>query len=136
MSDKKDYNEACINEVIQLIKNEEITLKDFNRIESAVKTHFNYENDQFEAEWEDVIDYVDYRLDYGERLALLRSLGVQEEDEVVDDFIKTMGVNTLDAKYRFELVMKLLKSSSSETELESWIKPEILEKIKYVQVDV
>ena len=82
MSDKKTYNEACINEVIQLIKNEEIDLKDFNRIETAVKNHFNHEEDQFEAEWEDVIDYVSYRLDYGERLSLLRELGIREEEEV------------------------------------------------------
>ena len=136
MSDKKTYNEACINEVIQLIKNEEIDLKDFNRIETAVKNHFNYEYDQFEAEWEDVIDYVSYRLDYGERLSLLRELGIREEEEVEEEFIKSMGINTLDGKYRFELLMKLFKASYSETELESWIKPEILEKIKYVQADV
>lgn len=132
MSDEKTYNEACINEVIQLIRNEEISLIDFNKIENEVKNHSNYEYDQFTAEWEDVVDYVEYYLGSWERETLLNLLGVKEVDEMNHE----IGVKTLDDRYRFELVMKLFKLSGNEMELESFIKPEVLEKLKDIQVDI
>jgi len=132
MSDEKIYNEACVNEVIQLIRDEEISLVDFNRIENEVKNHSNYEHDLYTAEWEDVLDYVEYYLGSWERETLLNILGVKE----VDETNREVGINTLDDRYRFELVMKLFKLSGNELELESFIKPEVLEKVKDVQINL
>jgi len=125
MSKQEEYNEVCINEVIQLINQNKISISDFNRIESSVKKNYNYEREKPTINVDDVLDYVTWRLNHGERESIIEALNVVEAKDIKDQH----GVNTLDGEYRFELLMKLFKLSSNELELESWIKPEILNKI-------
>jgi hypothetical protein len=125
MSKQEEYNEVCINEVIQLINQNKISISDFNKIESSVKNNYNYEREKPTINVDDVLDYVTWRLNHGERESIIEALTIQEAKDIKDQY----GVNTLDGEYRFELLMKLFKLSSNELELESWIKPEILNKI-------
>ena len=125
MSKQEEYNEVCINEVIQLINQNKISIRDFNRIESSVKNNYNYEREKPTINVDDVLDYVTWRLNHGDRESIIEALNVVEAKDIKDQH----GVNTLDGEYRFELLMKLFKLSSNEVELESWIKPEVLNKI-------
>jgi hypothetical protein len=128
---EKDYSDACLKEVIELLDSGKITIKDFNRLQNSVKDHHYYDEDIRDVEFEDVMEYLEWGLNSWERERLLMFLGVND-----DELKYGLGVKSLDDEYRFEMVMKLFKLGTSEKELESFIKPEILEKIKYIEVDV
>lgn len=128
---EKDYSVACLKEVIDLLDSGKITINDFNRLQNSVKLHHYYDEDVRDVEFEDVMEYLEWDLNSWERDRLLTFLGVND-----DELKYSLGIKSLDDEYRFEMVMKLFKLGTSEKELESFIKPEILEKIKYVEVDV
>lgn len=127
---EKDYSDACLKEVIDLLDSGKITFEDFNRLQNSVKEHFYYDEDVRDVEFEDVMEYLEWDLNSWERERLLTFLGIND-----DELKYSFGINTLDDEYRFEMVMKLFNLSTSEKELESFIKSDILEKLKYVIID-
>jgi hypothetical protein len=132
MNKEKDYNDACLKEVIELLESGNIDYKDFNKLQSAVKWHDYYDEDKPEIEFDDVLDYINWNMSHWERERLLEAMDVHEPETLKE----WVGVLTLDDEYRFNLVMRLFKGSCSERELESFIKPEALEKIKHILADV
>lgn len=132
MDESKEYNSVCVNEVINILETKEIELKDFRRLEDALKWHRYYEEEEKETSFADVIEYLNWNLSHYERERILDELNVDEEVDINE----LVGIKTLDDVFKFELLMKLFKTASSTTELESWIKPEILEKVKFVDADV
>lgn len=128
------YEEANIDLMVNILENCKMVYKDFARIESAVKEHGYFEN---EVEFDDVENYVKYT-DGWERSRIADALGLKTEEEIYDEvydevynkFHNDKSANTLDGLYRRELVEKLFSMASSELELESFIKPEVLAKLK------
>jgi hypothetical protein len=123
--EKKEYDDKIIKDVIKLIDDRDILGHDFIELEEALKGHYYHTKD--DADWGEVLEYIQYDLNGWERSDVLKVLGVKEYNEIFDNF----EVTTLDDKYKLELLMKLYKESSTTSELENMLKDSTNEKLKY-----
>ena len=136
MDKKKDggYDESLIDEIVAVLKEEdgkEISTRDYNRIESSVKEHYHYERD--DIDFDEIIEYCDWGMDYWERKQILDSLCVSDNNnDEVADMVADIRIETLDDEYRMELLLKLYKTTCSITELENMLRGSVLTKMSNV----
>ena len=122
----KGYDDALINEIIAVLETRDIEVSDFNKIQSAIKQHGYY--DQDEVEWDDVENYISWECDAWERQKLLEMMGCDEQDQP-HKLLQDVGIGTLDDEFRMELLLKMYKSTCSITELENMIRASHVEKL-------
>ncbi len=123
--EKKEYDDKIIKDVIKLIDDRDILGHDFIELEEALKGHYYHTKD--DADWGEVMEYLNYELDSWERAEVLEILGVREKNEILGQF----EAMTLNDTYKLEILMKLYKESSSISELENMLKDSTNEKLKY-----
>jgi hypothetical protein len=131
----KGYDDSLIEEIVAIIKDRndgrDITGEDFNKIQSAIKDHAYYDND--DVYFEEVQDYCSWNMDSWERKELLDTLGVSDNDtDEIHEMLSEVGIGSLDDEYRMQLLLKMYKSSCSITDLERMIRASELDKLNNV----
>lgn len=107
----KESNSVLVDKIVDLIDDDELTLKEFLKIQSAVKSHIFYDNDG-EIEFEDVKEYVSWAIDQDEWDCLKEIYG-ETYSSVFDD----IEVKTLDDEQRLQLLSKVYNETSNYPEL-------------------
>jgi hypothetical protein len=127
--------DEALSKMIELIGDMSLTNND--AIELREELDDNYRPDDLSSR--ELIDELEgHYLDGWEKQELLEMCDCEDYDELLD-FKESyqngnLGGGTLDAQMRHEVILKLEKSVTSLTELETLLGEDILERLKFVMI--
>ena len=127
--------ENLINNVENIIKTENLSYYDFFRLKESIKTSPWYEGD--EPDTDDLIEMLSCNyISINQKDKLLDLCEASDYYELIEENNRlessTLKPKTLDDEYKNEIVLKLLKVTSSSQELEELLGEEVMNKIKYL----
>lgn len=127
--------ENLINNVENIIKTENLSYYDFFRLKESIKTSPWYEGD--EPDTDDLIEMLSCNyISMNQKDKLLDLCEASDYYELIEENNRlessTLKPKTLDDEYKNEIVLKLLKVTSSSQELEELLGEEVMNKIKYL----
>lgn len=127
--------ENLINNVENIIKTENLSYYDFFRLKESIKTSPWYESD--EPDTDDLIEMLSCNyISMNQKDKLLDLCEASDYYELIEENNRlessTLKPKTLDDEYKNEIVLKLLKVTSSSQELEELLGEEVMNKIKYL----
>lgn len=103
---------SLVERIVDIIDNDELTLREYNQIQSAVKNHVLYDYDDLEVEFDDVKDYINYAITDDEWDCLKELYG-----EAYTSSLRDIEIKTLDDEQRVELLAKLYNETTNYPEL-------------------
>lgn len=127
-----------VDKVESLLLEDKLTRSQFRKLEKSIKENYWHEDldtdeliSQLRGNYIDAFEKQELLeiCDAGDYYDLL-----EEINELNKSKIKFNGNGTLDDEFRYELVLKLLKSTSSTLELENLLGEKVLEKLKFVVI--
>ncbi len=128
--------EDLINNVENIIKTENLSYYDFFRLKESIKTSPWYEGD--EPDTDDLIEMLSCSyISMNQKDKLLDLCEASDYYELIEENNRlesssSLKTKTLDDEYKNEIVLKLLKVTSSSQELEELLGEEVMNKIKYL----